>query len=284
MKKFLLAGASTLAILGFAGGANAQLLDVSVDIGDNIEGLFDIEDFAGVYANAAVNVGVIDGSVNIDAASLIPGLNASSVSADIEASLAAAVATGGIDVGLDVLVPGLDIGVGGLAIAAAGATQIGLDIVGNRISSTAELATTAIGSVNEGTIALASLSTRDFTDASTDVLTGGSADFVSSAANSASNTSNTAAAAAASATSLLLEEADRTITTAVTDIQSTGPASILAANLSANIALIDGAVNLTGATINDIAGTATTAIGAVNTGTISNGLPGTITIVVGGDE
>jgi len=283
MKKFILAGASTLAILAFANAANAQALDVNVELGDTLSGLFETGDIGGVYVNAAVNAAAVDGSVNIDAVSLVDGLNASRLDVSVEDSSAAAIALGDIDADLDLGegVPGLNIGVGGVALAAADAGQLGINLIGNRISSTGVLATTAIGAVNDGTLALSALSTRSYDRDFTDDSIGGSVEFDTAAANSASNTSNTAASAAAATASLLIEGATTDVSDLITDNTSTGPVAVIAANVAANIAGVDGSVNLGGATINDIAGSATTAIGAVNTGTISNGLPGSITIVAG---
>jgi len=283
MKKFILAGASTLAILAFANAANAQALDVNVELGDTLSGLFETGDIGGVYVNAAVNAAAVDGSVNIDAVSLVDGLNASRLDVSVEDSSAAAIALGDIDADLDLGegVPGLNIGVGGVALAAADAGQLGINVIGNRISSTGVLATTAIGAVNDGTLALGALSTRSYDRDFTDDSVGGSVEFDTAAANSASNTSNTAASAAAATASLLIEGATTDVSDLITDNTSTGPVAVIAANVAANISGVDGSVNLGGATINDIAGSATTAIGAVNTGTISNGLPGSITIVAG---
>lgn len=283
MKKFLLAGASTLALLGFASTANAQALDVdvSVDLSETTQRVLDsTRDFGGFYINSAINDAEVDGSVSIDTDGLLQidadvldgalsagiALNASRINLDVDASTAASLA----------VTPAA-----GLALGAAAGIDVGLDIIGTSIASTGELATTAIGAVNTGVTSLAALSTRDYSDDSTNDSTGANIDFTSSAADSASNTSNTAARAAAAATALLIDGATSSIAADINDNTASGPAAIVAANLAVNNAIVDGSVAINDATTVAIAGTATTAIGAVNTGTITNGLPGRIDIVAG---
>lgn len=263
MKKIILAGASTFAILAFAGSANA--LDVTVDIGTNLDALYDDPDFAGLYINAAVNAAEVNGSVNIEADPLIGDLNASSVTFKGQGSGSAAVAA-------------TEFAIGG---AAGAGQQIDLSVVGNRISSTQEIATTAIGAVNDGTISLAARESSAAASGGFSFTDRGGLIFDEAASNATGSTENTSSSAAARATSLLVDNGFSTSANAAFEVAESGPAQALAANLALNLEDVNGSVNLSGATINDIAGTATTAIGAVNTGIITNGLPGSIDIVAG---
>lgn len=289
MKKILLGSASALAFLALGSVANAQALDVDVelDIG-SIVGIGDTDlETRELYVNAALNANNVDGSVNIDADGLLGVTGLGSVDLRAQGSLAAAVAIGDIDVDADILGGGLadvTVGVDGVVLAAAGGAQLDVDLVGNRISSTGILETTAIGAVNEGTIGIGADTFSLFDDDSSTDGFGGV--FISDQqfAASASNTSNTAAAAIAAQSDVFAIGPSVDIDTDVFRISSSEPIDdVLALNVAYQAGFVDGSVNLDGAAFNDIAGTATTAIGAVNTGTITSGLPGSITIVVGGD-
>lgn len=277
MNKFLLGGASALALLALGSTASAQEVTTPLGVGVDISTLLgQLEtNVGGAYINAAVNNSLVDGSVDISTEGLLPGLNISEASLSVEASGAAAVALNAGELGL--LPPTLTLP--NASVSGAAAAELALGIIGTSIE-TGTLATTAIGTVNTGTIALAAVtsSTVDSTEIGVNVrpdLT-----FDSSVAESAANTSNTAASAAAAATSLDIDGGFEFSFADLSESTSSAPAAIVAANLAVQNALVDGSVTVSGATRAVVGATDTTAIGAVNTGTISNGLPGSITITV----
>jgi len=279
MKSLFAIGASAL-VMGLAsvGGAQAQatvpgangtaiLPSVSDVVGGAITGLQN--NFGnGNWLNEAYNIGDIDGSVTLGqvGAEAINRVDLGRVQANVQASGAGAVV---------VLPP---------AAGTAGAVQAALDvdlgaietIVRNTggISSTLPIKTTVLGAVNTGDIAAIGTSAAATANSSTSTTAFTVSGSVNSASESAANTSNTAASAAASSDiTLALQGPTSTITNTLSTLQSGPLTDVYAANRAYNAADINGRVVAAGNSIG-LAGVETTVLGAVNTGTISQGFNG----------
>lgn len=268
----LLCTASVLAVgLGVASTASAQSL--SDTIGQPV--IDQMQQFSdGNWINRAINTGEIDGSVNIIG---VPNIETSS-------SISGAVDIG-IDVGLGLEGSGVDLSnpLGGAIeldanlhghllanVSIEESTKIG----GAVVASTAEIKTVAAGAVNTGHIASAAATSVNNTNIGLDF---GLSDLtyvdgeVSQAAAATSQTSSEAFAADGTFASL----GNLSVGLNASVSQSTsGPAlNVYAVNEAFNNADINGSVNIL-SNGTDLAGIATVAAGAVNTGTTSLGFNG----------
>jgi len=142
------------------------------------------------------------------------------------------------------------------------------------IASTAPITTTVLGAVNTGDIASIANSAAVTATSSTSNTTFAVSGSVTSASESAANTSNTAAsAAAASGITLALQGPTSTVSNTLSTLASGPLTDVYAANRAYNAADINGRVVAAGNSIG-LAGVETTVLGAVNTGTISQGFDG----------
>lgn len=276
MKSLLAIGASALALsLASVGGANAQatvptgavLPSVSAVVGDAITNLQ--SQFAnGNWVNEAYNIGDIDGSVTLGQSGLRTDtvVDLGRIQASLEGSGAGAIV---------VLPPAAAAGaaVEGRLDVDLGSVDTLVETIGG-IASTDTITTTALGAVNTGNIA--SIANSVSSNATNSVRTTSfSVDgSVSSASDSASNTTNTAASAAASSNiELTLTGPTTTVTNTLNTLNSGPLTDVYAANRAYNAADINGRVIAAGNNIG-LDGIETTALGAVNTGSISQGFDG----------
>lgn len=266
MKTLLAIGASAF-VMGLATVGGAQAQSLSDAIGANLIGLQGT--FAnGNWANQAVNIGPINGSVVLGQAGLetITNIDGPTLNVNVEGAL------GG---GLALVPPAL-------AVAAAAELQVGVDLgaasqtirtIGG-IGSASTITTTVVGAVNTGDIASAVSSSAGRVSTSTSSSAGSISSSVGSVAQAAANTSNTASSATASQLTSLTVNGPSSVVTAATEALTSGPLlDVYANNTAYNIGPIAGNV---AAIANNMSlnGIGTTVVGAVNTGTISMGFDG----------
>ncbi|WP_062208069.1 hypothetical protein [Aureimonas sp. AU12] len=266
MKSLFAIGASAL-VMGLAsvGGAQAQSLGATIG-GDLLAVQNQFSN--GNWVNESINIGAINGAVTLGqaGAEVITNVDLPNVALNIEA------ASG---LGVAVLPP---------ALALANAGEIGLNVdlgsVASQvrtlggIDSLSEIKTTVVGAVNTGDIASAVSTVSAATSNSTTLDTGSISATVSSSAQAAANTSNTASSSAASQlASLDLQGPSSTVTTATEALVSGPLLDVYATNRAFNSGPITGSVTGIANDMN-LNGISTTVVGAVNTGTISQGFNG----------